>query len=455
LNKGIRFRIISLVFSMMLLSVLAVNGHTSSISGVIGFGDNPQSISTTTLIKLLMTGTTVEASYVYIQPDRTYKLENLLPGIYDLKVISSGYTTGTLEYIVLKSNEDKTGVSMTLVKPSSDIIIDSKDAACVNGGFEDETSFAGSGVYYGSGYHRSGGGDGSKIVTWNVSIPEAGNYTVYSWWIAGTNRATDAPYLITHADGVSTYLANQQALSGQWVKMGTFKFNEGMTTIVQTNKANGYVMADAVKLTNVSPIVPPGSPQGVGSKADNGKIVLTWNPPPSGIISGYKVYRSTYSTGAEAKAKKFYMPIAVDIIGTTWTDDSVKNNAWCYYVVTAVDTKYVEGLPSYECSEIITISPAISMKAFPNRINPVNSEKAAIRYSVSSIETGNITVRIYNLNGELVRTLESFHQINGNTDYTSLWDGKNDSGEFVSSGVYLVHVGLGGSKNIQRVVVIR
>ncbi|MFA5857448.1 MAG: SUMF1/EgtB/PvdO family nonheme iron enzyme [Elusimicrobiota bacterium] len=135
-----------------------------------------------------------------------------------------------------------------------EIIVDSIDAACVNNGFEDERTFYPSGSYYGRGYHRASGISGGTLnVVWNIVVPVTGNYNVYGWWAAGTNRASNAPYIITHASGTFTYLANQQANNGSWMKFGTYQFNKGTTTIVQTNNANGYVLADAVRLLNADP----------------------------------------------------------------------------------------------------------------------------------------------------------------------------------------------------------
>jgi hypothetical protein len=66
-----------------------------------------------------------------------------------------------------------------------------------------------------------------------------------------------------------------------------------------------------------------------------------------------------------------------------------------------------------------------------NYPNPFNSE-TTIRYSVK--ESGLVQLNIYSTTGQLVRTLVNEKKPSG--DYFVKWDGKDGSGELVSSGVY-------------------
>jgi flagellar hook assembly protein FlgD len=50
--------------------------------------------------------------------------------------------------------------------------------------------------------------------------------------------------------------------------------------------------------------------------------------------------------------------------------------------------------------------------------------------------SGSIHLKVYNLAGELVRDLAEGTYANGS--YLAVWDGRNQSGDFVSSGLYLV-----------------
>ncbi len=76
-------------------------------------------------------------------------------------------------------------------------------------------------------------------------------------------------------------------------------------------------------------------------------------------------------------------------------------------------------------------APALPNKLFQNAPNPFNPE-TSIRYSLSV--AGWATIRVYGVGGTLVRTLVNKHHAAG--IYTVRWDGKDDSGRRLSSGVY-------------------
>lgn len=88
--------------------------------------------------------------------------------------------------------------------------------------------------------------------------------------------------------------------------------------------------------------------------------------------------------------------------------------------------------------------------------NPFNPEASdpddrytEIYYKVT--EQG-ATIRVYSINGELVRTLVKNKT---ETEDTIVWDGKNDKGEVVGNGVYLVNLKIGKSSKTVKVVVLK
>ncbi|UCH82579.1 MAG: T9SS type A sorting domain-containing protein, partial [Candidatus Latescibacterota bacterium] len=83
--------------------------------------------------------------------------------------------------------------------------------------------------------------------------------------------------------------------------------------------------------------------------------------------------------------------------------------------------------------------------AYPNPFNPTTT----IRYSIA--ERGMVILRIYNVAGQLVRTLVSEVQSPTTGGFSEIWDGLNDDGQSVSSGVYyckLVANGFAGTKKL-------
>lgn len=142
-------------------------------------------------------------------------------------------------------------------QPSAEVIVNNTDATgvTITGAWNASTSVAG---YYGVDCLTDGNtAKDNKTVRFTPNLPVSGNYEVYAWWTAFSNRATNVPIDITSTTGTSTVFVNQQTNGSQWVLLGTYSFNAGTggnalikaaylngSTTVYTN---GYVMADAIR----------------------------------------------------------------------------------------------------------------------------------------------------------------------------------------------------------------
>ncbi|MCL6627968.1 MAG: hypothetical protein K6U00_00025 [Armatimonadetes bacterium] len=129
------------------------------------------------------------------------------------------------------------------------IVLDDTDTQSVK--YIDEWFVASSkGDYYlGTRWARKGNGEAKAVFT--PTIPKTGIYTVYAWFGPDPvhDHASDAPIEVKSAQGIKTVSVNLRPLTGQWIKLGTFRFNAGKGgSITFSNKANGNVLADAVKL---------------------------------------------------------------------------------------------------------------------------------------------------------------------------------------------------------------
>jgi len=84
----------------------------------------------------------------------------------------------------------------------------------------------------------------------------------------------------------------------------------------------------------------------------------------------------------------------------------------------------------------------IDTKLYSNYPNPFNPA-TTIKYQLAS--PANVTLTVYNLLGEEIRTLVNEYQVSGN--YTVQWNGKDFNGLNVPSGIYLYKVQMNG-KNV-------
>lgn len=103
----------------------------------------------------------------------------------------------------------------------------------------------------GKGYmHDDGTKCGTKIATYTLKVPTAGNYEVRLTYPTNPNRATNVPVEIYTADGVKTVYVNQkECAEPPFQTLGTFRFNAGDAKIVISNKnVDGYVILDGVQL---------------------------------------------------------------------------------------------------------------------------------------------------------------------------------------------------------------
>ena len=84
---------------------------------------------------------------------------------------------------------------------------------------------------------------------------------------------------------------------------------------------------------------------------------------------------------------------------------------------------------------------------YPNPFNPETN----IQYRVA--QASQVEIKVYNLMGQLVRTLVDKQQPSGN--YAIQWSGHNDAGRLVSSGVYFVKMKAGNFTKIRKMAFVK
>jgi hypothetical protein len=83
----------------------------------------------------------------------------------------------------------------------------------------------------------------------------------------------------------------------------------------------------------------------------------------------------------------------------------------------------------------------------PGRGNP-------LQISFRALEDGRVTVRIFNIAGEKVITPFDA-EIKAGLWFQAHWDGANDQGEPVGSGVYIISVQGAGIRSLKKVVLLK
>ena len=121
------------------------------------------------------------------------------------------------------------------------------------------------------------------------------------------------------------------------------------------------------------------------------------------------------------------------------------------HIVTVDDVKnstiQLEDLIAYE----IPAETAL-LRNYPNPFNP----ETWIPYHLS--EDANVKLTIYDVNGEMVRTIDVGHQTAAKYDSRAkaiYWDGRNRFGEQVASGIYFYHLDAGDFSGTRKMVILK
>ena len=145
------------------------------------------------------------------------------------------------------------GLPAALPAVGAELVVDNSDADVqVKGKW---TASSTTGGFVGSDYLFRTAGDGSASVSWTLpaSAP-GGRYEIFARWSAGPNRATNATYRI----GGSTATVNQKTNGGVWQSLGSFDL-QPRSTVVLTDKADGVVVADAIRFVGPQGAAPPAA----------------------------------------------------------------------------------------------------------------------------------------------------------------------------------------------------
>ena len=108
------------------------------------------------------------------------------------------------------------------------------------------------GVGYNGLTYRFASTANANTATWTTELPHAGTADIFVQHRIGTNRATNAVFNISTANGTVQTNINQRENDLTWVQLGTFDFNIGTITITLDAGAStggSVAIADAVRIS--------------------------------------------------------------------------------------------------------------------------------------------------------------------------------------------------------------
>jgi hypothetical protein len=179
------------------------------------------------------------------------------------------------------------------------------------------------------------------------------------------------------------------------------------------------------------------------SYRENG-IEISWNLVEEGVDMQFFVLRSKSPGG-------YFVDLNAENVTShgmaySYRDEDVTPGGTYRYRVDVLDEEGRRTL--FETTTIDVPAPAVTLqKVYPNPFNP----QTTIAYAIP--ETGPVALGIYDARGRLVRTLVDEIQPHGS--HVQSWNGTNDNGIAVASGVYYVRLQSKGRIRTKKAVLLR
>lgn len=197
----------------------------------------------------------------------------------------------------------------------------------------------------------------------------------------------------------------------------------------------------SVKVENLNEATLPVVLSSFTGECNNGLVGLKWVTQSETDLSGYNVLRNESNSLASALQVNQGIISATNtstIQQYTYEDQEVETNQFYYYWLESVNRD--GSMDHYGPVTVSTTNPGgndtpdigIITGIEPAYPNPF-SDATNLKFRLSS--DMNVRLDIYNLKGEKIRTVYSGDLLKGNHSYR--WDGKNDKGNPISSGLYL------------------
>ncbi len=210
--------------------------------------------------------------------------------------------------------------------------------------------------------------------------------------------------------------------------------------------------AGGASVDNLIPAAPQSLAASEGETANLESVVLlTWLESDEADFNYFEVVRGT-EAGFDAASG--------EVVGTTTetslTDASIADGGTYFYRVVAYDFNGNQGDFSEEVSLVVTsvggsgssIPDNFSLQQnYPNPFNPTTS----IAYDLA--KDSDVTLQIFNMRGQEIRTLVSGTKPAGS--HTIQWNGRDDSGLKVASGIYVYMIKAGAFVKSRRLTLLK
>ncbi|MCK5051406.1 MAG: T9SS type A sorting domain-containing protein [Candidatus Cloacimonetes bacterium] len=268
-----------------------------------------------------------------------------------------------------------------------------------------------------------------------ISIPETRELTEYNVYL-------DGDFVVAVGIDVFEYTYSDLVVNEEYVAGVSALYDTGESEIIEVSFTFGQ-----------NPVLDPPVNLAIVSNPDDDFATFTWEAPAERIsvevvdhnidstrdLLGYNVYLDGVLLG--------------DTSDLVWILTGLENSI---DYVAGVEAVYDEGISdvieiSFNYTGTIAGDVIVATTKlhgnYPNPFNPVTS----ISYSI--VETGNVELEIYNLRGQLVKTL--VNDVKEAGEYTAIWNGTDNTNKSVSSGVYFYKMKSGNYTATKKMILMK
>ncbi len=274
-------------------------------------------------------------------------------------------------------------------------------------------------------------GENDVTLRWkNSTDPDVNGYLIYR----------DNDFQITVENRASTTYRDINVTPGEH----KYEITAYKTILLQSGRSP--IQTVVVSVDTAAPKPPTGLRI---DRIDEG-IKVSWNPSESRDTSKYHILFGSAETTTLEQLIDGEIPVNRSTNSTTeyeYIDRRPLSIGSYTYAVVAIDEANNTSAPVKKRYRIFN-------KPYPNPFTPLSSDPDfnMVIFPIQTIDDsdGEFSVLLYNLNGVLVKTLTA--QLG---DSELRWDGKNDNGDIVESGIYLYQLQVGESYKTGTIIVAK
>jgi choice-of-anchor B domain-containing protein len=290
------------------------------------------------------------------------------------------------------------------------------------------------------------------ITVWNITDPSA-PYRVRTW--TDQNATVHNVYVVDDLLFASFYVAGVRVfdITEPWnpVLLDEYDTSPGYTGNGAFNGCWGLYLdapSGVIYASDIEnglflfsfPVAVPVTITAFNAEYSNGAVDVTWQISYSDGLQGFRVYRSHEPDDS-------YRPVASLSASAphAFTDTDVEYGRTYYYRLGATDR---DGEFLSQTREVTIPTPEFTLRQnYPNPFNPTTT----IEFVLS--ETKHVTLEIYDAAGRRVRKLLDETRAAG--PHAVTWNGTDDAGMQVSSGVYFCRLDGAGVTETRRMTLVK